>query len=110
MEDNKEMMGLALKQIIHADRMAADIIHDAEDTRRSIEKNTEKVKADILSSAEKCRAQLEEAAYDRQQRELAERRVQLEEEMSGQRETLEEMVAKNRDGWIEDIFQRVTQP
>lgn len=109
MPDTKEMLALELRQIIQADRMAADIIRDAQQTQKSIEKNTEKVKADILTSLEKCQAEIEEDVRNQQQQILAARKAELEKQINSQQQKLEQQVEEHRDAWVDGIVNRVTQ-
>jgi hypothetical protein len=110
MANNREALALELKQIIQADRMADDIIKDAENTKKNIEKATEKQKAALLAGALRQKQELEKQAQARQRDALDAQAKALEEQMAARRSGLEKTMAANRARWVQGIVGRITGP
>lgn len=108
MPDQRDALGLELRQIIQADRMAADIIQNANYMRRSIEAKTEQEKARIIDESkqknkglsEKLTAELLAAHKVRREAALAEYQTKKQE--------LEKTMQQNQEQWSREITQRIT--
>ncbi len=97
---------MELRQIVLADRMAADKIREARETADSIAKNAEQRKQAILAEAEKQRAQNAAEAQERQAQTLEARRGEMNARFAGQREGLDAEMRAGQDAWAKEIVQR----
>ncbi len=107
---NRETLGVELRQIILADRMAADVIQKANDTRKFIEKSAEEQLSGLEEDARRQQAEMEARVKAEQQKELDARRRKAEERTEAQRRELQAHFDDNRDAWIDEIVGRTTAP
>lgn len=105
--DRTKALALELQQIILADRMAADTLRTAEETKHNIEKNAERQQANILADAEKRKQEVTELVRAEQTAALEKRKQETEKQFAAQRTALEARVAESKDTWIAEIVERI---
>lgn len=96
-------LAFELRQIIQADRMAMDVISNAEATRKEIERKTGEEAEEIRAEAQN---QLQEATRRAEQAhagELEERKREAEQSFARQRRELEQRFAEGRSAWAQQI-------
>lgn len=108
MANNKELLAQELRQIIQADRAAADIIAEAHDISLTIANRTEQEKEAAEAEADKQKADLEHSVRSEQEKLFARRRQEMEEENQAKTQQIQEKIAENRSSWIQDIVGRIT--
>lgn len=108
MPDQKAALGVELRQIIQADRMASDIIQGANDMRHSIEARTEQDKARIIEQAEQKRKEVTEQVRKDQMQALEEKKKVALATYDKERAHIAQQMEQNREKWIEDIVTRIT--
>ncbi len=108
MPDQKEALGLELRQIIQADRMAADTIQNANYMRRSIEAKTEKDKARILEEAQQHRKELTQKVRQEQASDLDAKKQAALEKSKQKQQTLQQLMDENRETWAAAMVARIT--
>ena len=108
MPDQKEALGLELRQIIQADRMAADTIQNANYMRRSIEAKTEKDKARILEEAQQRQIELTQKVQAEQASDLDTKKEAALAKNQQKQQTLQQLMDENREQWAADMVQRIT--
>lgn len=107
MEKDKEALALELRQIIQADRMASDVIKNAEDLRKSIEKRTEKEKAALLAETERQRQKITRQVEAEQAATLVQRKAEAAKKYNAQREKITQQMEQNSEMWIQEITARI---
>ena len=108
MPDQKEALGLELRQIIQADRMATDIIQNANYMRRSIEAKTDKDKARIMEEAKQQHQQITQTLQAQQADELAQRKKDAIENNKDKQQALAQLMEENQQEWAAQMVQRIT--
>ena len=108
MTENREELLLELRQIIQIDRDAADIIQEAEEMRKSMEKSTEAGKERILADAESRKVQMMETVKKEQMDALSASKNQINEQFLATQKALEDKMEKNRTAWVKAITERMT--
>lgn len=101
--ERAKALGFELRQIIQADRMAMDILQNAEYTRKDIEKKTQEETAAILADAKEKLGEATRQAKQAHAEEMARRKSEAEKAFQQQRDHLESHFAKNRDAWADRI-------
>lgn len=109
MPDTKSAMALELRQIIQVDRLANDIIQRAEDTRKSIEKQTKEEVAKIYSEAQNRQDELMAQVQGEQAQDVAARKNEASRNHEETCNNLDAKVEQNRAAWVEEITGRITK-
>lgn len=107
-EKKSKALALELRQIIQADRMAMDILHNAQATGQTIEERTQKETAALLKDADARRDAMVQQVQAEHEEELARRQTQAREQFTTQRRTLGEKMQENRDAWIQEMVSHIT--
>ncbi len=106
-DSNSVRLATELRQVIQADRMAAELVNNAYDTKRSVEKRTLAEKQKILQEADEKRREALARVAEEQREELARRKEAAAQQYAGARQALKDEMEENRKTWAEDIVQRV---
>lgn len=101
--ERAQALALELRQIIQADRMAVDILKNAEDTRKDIEKKTQDETAAILADAHAKMAEATRQAEQANAQEMERRKKEAEKAFEEQRQRLDTHFSKNREAWAQRI-------
>lgn len=107
MASDKKALALELKQIIQADRMAVDIIQRAKDMKTTIEKQTEKDKAEILGDAQRKREEMTGQVEAEMAAEMARRKEEAARQFEQQRQFIRNAMRENREKWVDEITGRI---
>lgn len=101
--ERSRALAFELRQIIQADRMAMDILSNAEDTRKDIVKKTGEETAAILADAKDKMAEATRQAERAHTEEMERRKKEADQAFAAQRWRLEEHFGQNREAWAEAI-------
>ena len=107
MDSNSVRLATELRQVIQTDRMAAELVNNAYDTKRSVEKRTLAEKQKILQEAEEKRREAMARVAEEQREELARRKKAAAMQYAGARQALKDEMGNNKEAWAAEIVQRV---
>ncbi len=109
MDNNKKLLAMELRQIVLADRMAADKIREAQSTADSIAQSAEQRRQAMLDDARQQKARHAAEAQKAQEQTLNTRRNALNTRFAAQREGLDAEMRAHQDTWANDIVRRILE-
>lgn len=107
--EKTKVLAFELRQIIQADRMALDILNNAEHTRRGIEQKTKDEAEEILMDAQHKKQEVTKQVVAEQEERLEQRKNEAREAYAEQKDRLRKHMEANRDLWAEDITNTILQ-
>lgn len=107
--EKSKALAFELRQIIQADRMALDILNNAEHTRRDIEQKTKAEADEILLDAQVKKQEVTKQVIEEQEARLEQRKNEARATYAGQKEHLEKHMAANKDKWVGEITRAILE-